>query len=542
MPTYTSALLCAVGVFLLYNFVHSVRRNKVVARIPGPKPSSWLYGSLPELLFTKNYGEYEYQWQKTFGMTYRVRGCMGEDRVFTSDPVALRALFNNNKIFEITQYHRYLASILMGDSSVFGVEHAVHRRIRNVFNPAFTQSHIQTLLPALQSIATRLTGKLERDCSQVPDGRQFDIYEVIQYATSDVVAEAVMGYQFNSIETGGDEVSKNHHNVIALSSSRTKSALLADSLIPYVPRWIFRAALHLPMENSQGILRYQKVMRSWSNKLVKQKNENINLGIRTDGDLLSTIVGMNEDQKTSAHLKPDEIKHQIPSIMVAGQDTTGNTIAFALHELAQNLEWQKKVRAEILKVREFSNGELRDSDYDKLSYLNAHLKETLRFHAPLPITEREATEDTVLPLSKPVTATDGREITEIPLKKGEVVMCALASYNRNTDLWGEDADIFDAYRWLDERSKATAGRSTTIGPYANLASFLGGPHVCLGWRLAVLEAQIILAELVSKFSFEPVKGPAGIIHPAVAITLQPVSSEGVPHLPLRLKVLGHTSA
>ncbi|KAK7026041.1 hypothetical protein VNI00_015768 [Paramarasmius palmivorus] len=515
-----NGLLWALGLLLTFYSWSHFRRNKIVASLLGPKPSSWLYGNLPELLFTKSYGEYEYGWQKTFGMTYRLQGCMGESRVFTSDPVALRAMFKNNKVFVITQYHRYLASMLMGDSSVFGATHAVHRRIRTVFNPAFTQGYSQSLLPIVQTIANKLAEKIGQDCGQSSheaDGHQYDIYEIIQHATSDVVAEAVMGYQFNSIETGGDEVSKNHHNVIALSSSRTKSALLADSFIPYIPRWIFNAALHLPIEGSQGILRYQKVMKAWSSMLLRQKKDNLNLGIRADGDLLSTnstdtaVVEANEEQKGSTKLNPDEIKHQIPSVM-------GNTIAFALHEFAQCPEWQAKVRDEVIKARESRNGELRASDFDKLLCLNAHIKEILRFYAPLPITERETSEDTVLPLSKPVITKDGREITEIPLRKGEVIICALASYNRNTEIWGEDADTFNPYRWLDERAEHESGKSS-VGPYANL----------------ILETQVILAELVAKFCFDPVKGPQGSVRPAVAITLQPVSEQGVPHLPLLVK-------
>ncbi|KAJ8096377.1 hypothetical protein PM082_011539 [Marasmius tenuissimus] len=445
-----------------------------VGHIRGPCTisSSWLYGNMADLMFTENYGDNEFQWQKMYGMTYRIKGCMGEDRLFSSDPLVFKTIFNN-KIFDKHQWHLNTAGMLFGENSLFAVRHGTHSQLRSVFNPAFSPGKIEQLVQVFQEIAHKASAKLAEDCTSGP---LRDVYEILQNAATDAVGEVVMGYNFDSVQSGGDEVSRNHHNIIAMSSAKTKSSLVADSVLALFPAFIFRlAAKYLSTSDMLSLRRYRKVMDQWSDSLLNQKRDNLQLGIE-ENDLLSIVVGINE--KAGNHpsrLTRQQIKDQIPSILVAGQDTTGNTTAFALYEFAKRPEWQERVRNELLGV----NGERRTAAaYDRLQLLNAHIKETSRLHSALPHTFREALEDTIIPLSEPITTIDGRQISVIPIKKGQVVYAGIASYHRNIDIWGEDAEIFDPLRWVDERTANIKG--PTVGPYANLATFIGGPNVCLG--------------------------------------------------------------
>ncbi|KAL0060341.1 hypothetical protein AAF712_012846 [Marasmius tenuissimus] len=394
-------------------------------------------GNMADLMFTENYGDNEFQWQKMYGMTYRIKGCMGEDRLFSSDPLVFKTIFNN-KIFDKHQWHLNTAGMLFGENSLFAVRHGTHSQLRSVFNPAFSPGKIEQLVQVFQEIAHKASAKLAEDF--------------------------VMGYNFDSVQSGGDEVSRNHHNIIAMSSAKTKSSLVADSVLALFPAFIFRlAAKYLSTSDMLSLRRYRKVMDQWSDSLLNQKRDNLQLGIE-ENDLLSIVVGINE--KAGNHpsrLTRQQIKDQIPSILVAGQDTTGNTTAFALYEFAKRPEWQERVRNELLDV----NGERRTAAaYDRLQFLNAHIKETSRLHSALPHTFREALEDTIIPLSEPITTIDGRQMSVISVKKGQVVYAGIASYHRNIDIWGEDAEIFDPLRWVDERTANIKG--PTVGPYANL--------------------------------------------------------------------------
>lgn len=56
--------------------------------------------------------------------------------------------------------------------------------------------------------------------------------------------------------------------------------------------------------------------------------------------------------------------------------------------------------------------------------------------------------DAILPLSKPIKDEFGNLITEIPVSKGTTLQISVYGYNRNKDIWGEDATMWKPERWL----------------------------------------------------------------------------------------------
>ncbi|KAJ7106643.1 cytochrome P450 [Mycena epipterygia] len=211
-------------------------------------------------------------------------------------------------------------------------------------------------------------------------------------------------------------------------------------------------------------------------------------------DVYSLLLNPDKSEKTGKGLSDEELAAQTSIILVAGQDTTSNTLAFALLELARHPEFQDKLRAEIHSTLGGGHGNVA---YDNMSLLNALIKETLRVYPAVAIMDRIAVRDTVIPLAESIATATGERISEIPVQKGQLVTLALAGYQRLESRWGEDAHEFKPSRWIE----GTPYQGEAVGPYANLLSFIGGPRTCLGWRFAILEMQVIICELVGKFSF-----------------------------------------
>ncbi|KAF8177935.1 cytochrome P450, partial [Mycena galopus ATCC 62051] len=178
-------------------------------------------------------------------------------------------------------------------------------------------------------------------------------------------------------------------------------------------------------------------------------------------------------QESSGKLNEDEIVAQVGNLMLAAQETTANTIAFGLLELARHPHFQEALRAEIRSVLGTSVGTV---SYDSMPLLNALIKETIRFYPAVPVSDRVAMQDTAIPLGEAITTITGERISRIPIMKGQLVTIAIASYQRLESRWGTDAHDFNPSRWLD----GTVTQGTAIGPYANLLSFSGGPRSCLG--------------------------------------------------------------
>ncbi len=103
---------------------------------------------------------------------------------------------------------------------------------------------------------------------------------------------------------------------------------------------------------------------------------------------------------------------------------------------------------------------------------------------------------------------DGKVLTEIPIPRGTYIFCSIAAYNRNKEIFGADADLFNPERWLKGTVKPSSDAS--IGVYANLYvfivtladaahlllrvyrfTFIGGKRSCTGWRFAYVSSIFI---------------------------------------------------
>lgn len=93
-------------------------------------------------------------------------------------------------------------------------------------------------------------------------------------------------------------------------------------------------------------------------------------------------------------------------------------------------------------------------------------QEVCRFYSAIPYTERIAVRDTVVPISKPIISRRGEKVVDIPVKKGQHVEIAISSYNRLPEIWGEDAEQFNPFRWLEGRVEKNSNGA--LGPYANM--------------------------------------------------------------------------
>lgn len=117
------------------------------------------------------------------------------------------------------------------------------------------------------------------------------------------------------------------------------------------------------------------------------------------------------------------------------------------------------------------------------------------------MTSREATKDDVLTLGEPMEGRNGQSITSLRIEKGQTIMIGIYTLNRSKAIFGEDADEYRPERWLDGSVDAAFDKSRGFTAWAPLLTFLGGPRGCVGYRFALLEIKVLLAELASKFEF-----------------------------------------
>ncbi|KAJ7250349.1 cytochrome P450 [Mycena rebaudengoi] len=276
----------------------------------------------------------------------------------------------------------------------------------------------------------------------------------------------------------GDQLVANHSQLLAMASSRSSAHLIGDAMIPYIPRFLIRAAIQLPSKGFRVIRNAKTLTLELGTRLVNERLGALQEGLELNDDIYSSLLQAGERGKNKNAMTGSEIAAQTSLLLLAGQDTTANTLAWGLRELAAHPEFQDELRNEVHAMLGRTAGT--NIAYDSMPLLNAFIKETLRMYPVVPLSEQIATQDTYLPLTNHVTTSSGEKLKVLPIRKGQIVNLAIASYQRLESLWGPDANEWKPSRWIE----GTTYKGDALGPYSNLLSFFGGPRACLGWRFA----------------------------------------------------------
>ncbi|KAJ7894571.1 cytochrome P450 [Mycena leptocephala] len=438
-------------------------------------------GNMLQLQFAENYGDYEFQWLKQYGPMYRVKGCFGvEDRLVVSDPLALKHILNDPS-FKHPPTNLKVSSMIFGEKSVWCSEGDEHRRLRAAMSAGFSGRGIRTFLPAFVAVAKTIVRKWENLCP--PSSIRLDVAKFMDHATLDIISNAALGYPISTIQNPEHPLARSHLHILTAALTRSKSGVISEFITKYTPASVLRLALRLPVDPMRAIFNFQTVTK----QIMEERAQELETGEKEGDDLLSIIyTGSLASSKLGTTLT--DVVDQLPLFLLAGQETTATSLSWCLYQLAQDLDFQQNLRQEILNHLSKSGLEV---EYDNMPLLNALLKVTG------PLLERYASEDYILPLSSEIITSTGKRLRELPIQKGQFIYVAAGSYQRLEALWGADAHEFKPSRWLEE--DPCAGQA--LGPYAHLLTFFGGPRVCPGWRFALLEMQVILTELLAKFTF-----------------------------------------
>ncbi|KAF5319266.1 hypothetical protein D9619_008306 [Psilocybe cf. subviscida] len=478
------------------------RSQRPFADIPGPVPTSWLFGNMLELIQHAPYGKHEFTWQRQYGPVYSIKGCIGEDRLMVSDPTALRHILADTGDFRKSPQHQLVNKSISGDAGILYVQGSEHRRLRHIMLPSFSTDALRLMVPNLQEIAEELRVKWQQSLqSNLEATGIIDMYPEIHETALKAVTQCIVGYDMPA----DNAYTTSYRNIVAAGAKRSKIAILTHSVLLALPNWVFSALAYFPPHDFATMLDFRKMSDRRSRVFLKRKIEARELGVEA-GEGKSLFDVMREL-------------------------SCANTIIWALYELSRNPGWQERLRNEINAAHEYSKAETPEF-YDRIPFLNALIKEVVRFYSGVPYTERIAVRDTILPISTAITSRSGKKVTEIPVKKGQYVEVAISSYNRLSTIWGEDAEQFNPLRWFDERAERNFNGA--LGPYANLLTFFGGPRACIGWRFAVLEMQIVLCDLIRHACFGiPESNNVVAAH---AISLVPLQMGDKEHIGLPLKV------
>lgn len=210
---------------------------------------------------------------------------------------------------------------------------------------------------------------------------------------------------------------------------------------------------------------------------------------RTVDDVLATARSSSADGRSDlvaalarADTAPARVRDTVLMTMLAAHHTTGVAISWTLYLLSRHPDEAARATAEVDAVLG-ARAVPEYADLKRMTHLDAVLKEAMRLFPPGPYGARETTSELTL--------------GEYTVPAGTTIFYPFWAVHMNPEYWPEP-DRFDPGRFTPE---ASAGR-----PRLAYIPFGLGPRSCEGAALAMVEAQLVLAVLLRRFSFRLTPG------------------------------------
>ena len=211
------------------------------------------------------------------------------------------------------------------------------------------------------------------------------------------------------------------------------------------------------------------------------------------GDLLSMLMAAR-DEDDGTGMSDQQLRDEIATLMLAGHETTANTLSWTWMLLAQNPKAEAKLQEEIEQVLGSRIPTIKD--LPNLPYASAVITESMRLYPAVSLLGREAVEEV--------------KIGDYLIPKGCVVMLSQWVMHRKEEYF-DNPESFQPERWLDGLERRL--------PKGVYFPFGDGPRICIGKGFALMEAVLILVAIAQKYQLSLV--PDCEIIPQPSITLRP---------------------
>lgn len=440
--------------------------SRRIADLPGPR--GWpLVGNLFQLRREVIHQGVE-RWARQYGALFSLR--IGRQRlVVVSDHALINEVLRDRpQGWRRTQTLQRIGLEMGLKPGLFGSEGDAWRAQRRMVMSGLDPGRVRAYFPQMQ----RVTDRLERRWRQAAlDGRTLDLQPELMRYTVDTVAGLAFGRDINTLETEGDVIQQHLDRIFPALFRRIMTT------VPYW-RW-FKLPADRALDRS-----VVEIKRAIAEFIAQARQRLAAEPARREQppNLLEAMIVAAEEGRTG--IGDEQVSANVLTMLLAGEDTTANTLAWLLHLLHRNPEAMARARDEAQRVAGGSEP-LTPEHLARLEYIEACLHETMRLKPVAPFMVIEALKDT--------------RIGDLQVPAGTMLWCALRHDALNAQHFAEPL-AFRPERWLDE----AAGHGKRVA-----MPFGAGPRMCPGRYLALTEMKMLLAMLLSRFEIESVSAPGG---------------------------------
>ncbi|MER5883250.1 cytochrome P450 [Streptomyces sp. NPDC001941] len=355
---------------------------------------------------------------------------------------------------------------LLGNGVVVA-EGADWRRKRSLVQPSVRPKQVK-------AYASTMVAEAVRAADGWADGRSIELRREMSALTQRVAVRTIFG---TGKDADVDAIGR------AMSVAQQEIGAEMSGLGALLPSWM----------PTPGRARVRKAVAVIDREVARVVAEHRNEGSGRP-DLLSRLLVAQDE--TGARLTDEEIRDETVTLYIGGHETTASALVWAWTLLSANPDVHASLTRELDRV--LGDREPGFEDYEKLTYTQAVVKETLRLYPTIWVISGVAREGATV---------GGRR-----LPAGTRVWSSPWATHRDPR-WFRDPEEFRPERWAPPEGT----EAEEIPEYAWFP-FGGGPRVCLGARFAMVEAVLVLAVLARRFRVDVHPSQ---LRPAPKLTLQP---------------------
>jgi cytochrome P450 len=433
------------------------------------------------------------RWAREYGDYFRFR--IGSRRFLAlADPEAIAAVLRDRPDgFQRTKRLEE-ASNESGFGGLFSSNGERWKRQRPMVMAGFDPAHIKAYYPTLLKVTERFRNRWARAASS---GAAIDLQADLMRYTVDVTAGLAFGVDMNTIESDQE--------VIQQHLDKMLPALFARIMAPF-PYWKY---FKLPRDRAldKHRIALKAAVEGFIAGARKRLEENPDLRAHPT-NLIEAMVAARDT--AGSNLDDADVSGNVLTMLLAGEDTTANTLAWMIYLLSRHPEALKKARAEVKAV--LGDAKLPTQEQlARLAYIDACMNETMRVKPVAPIIVMEAVRESV--------------VANIRVPKGGLVFCLMRP-PANSEKYFRESSLFRPERWLETGTPAAGSAKRVAMPFG------AGPRLCPGRYLAMHEMKMVMAMVLASFEIESVATPdGGDAREELHLTMAPVG------LRLRLSAL-----
>lgn len=431
-----------------------------VKDLPGPKGIP-LLGNALKIDVDNLHNQIE-DWATEYGSVYQLKLVASKMIVITEPKIIQHILRDRPDGFvRMTKVDKILREgNVHGVFNAEGEEWKVHR---SIVTKGLDVKHQKAFFDQMLISVERLYTKWKKDANS---GHEIDIQQDFLRFTVDITTTLAFGYDLNSLEEKGGVVQDHMEKIFPMLFKRINDPIPWYKLIKSKKDRAYENAL------AEIDIYIDEFIENGRKRIVENPDLRENPSTLLEAILIAAESEEDFDDK--------EVKGNLLTVLLAGEDTTAHTLAWTIFLLAQHPEKQQAIVKEaenLITDGCWMKDYAMNHDYKQIE---AVANETMRMRPVAPLLLFEPLSDF--------------EVMDYAFPKGSLLLVQ-SRHAAMLDKNFTDAGEFNPSRWLKE-SKC---------PMHNLSAYIpfgGGPRFCPGKNLAMLEMKMVLSMLFKNFNIE----------------------------------------